>query len=763
MNYLERFQQIAQVAEAIPEEYAEGTKNRSNYVHHVLDGLALDEPCCGDRDRAEKPLGGFALLDLDLTDECNLSCEFCYTKGGHGKGNDITRTKRFLDWFVEQAPAGKAIKVNLFGGEPMLEWETVLLIDDWLKATGRKYGLQVVTNMTLLDDEKLAQAIKRRIGISPSIDGCPEAEDYHRRFKPGTVGSSELVYANAKRLLKVRPGVRARMTISPETCCMLFRSHVFLCKEVGFRTVNGILAGGAEWSDRQIAILKGQFRKLTNWWINEVNQGRYYDFYYLRNMFTGMFGQRKDSLCASGTSRIAVDTNGNFWPCHRFCNRQSHEAWKLGTIDEGVTNQALRKMIGACRVSKLFECNCVAWPSCHAHCMHELMQAKRSEIQDGRLVFAPTDITCKMWPFYWREARRALEKVKDAPIFRKRWGEAMDKAKTTTAAPAKVAAPSMQEAPRKGEDEPIHVSHIGEVGMELPLPPKVKDAPDDFIVSLVISARDEGDELVKTVESARVATTGRLEIVLVDDGSRQDTTKALQNQWPDVTVVRVGKPVGAGRGRNIGVAASTGRVVVLCDGHMRYPKGIFQELGKVAIERQCFVCPGVGSMHGGAQGYGTRLTWHRDIKIGNDYERAKEPGLRRVTGLLGACYFMPREIFEKLGGWTAQLGIWGYEEPVIGAWAYLHEVPILTDSKWLVKHLYRSERNKGNLPVPWGGPPVEDLAINIYAGHARLFSKHTNHNVWFKAELYKRYAKSPRMVDAVRGTNMMGSDIWQKE
>ena len=342
-------------------------------------------------------------FDLNLSDICNLTCDFCYTKGGCKKAYSEERVQKTFEWFFKQYQIGQTNRahVTFYGGEPLIEFEHIKHIvqeqSQIAKSKNINMVFSIVTNMTLADEEKILWCKQNRVGIHPSIDGCEEAQNMYRKFKNGE-GSANIVYKNAKILLREMPGRSCRMTVGPQTVQYTAKSIKFVCEELGFRTVNAILAGGVLWTDSQLEIFKEQITDVTNWWLDQMRQNKHYSLYHIRNMLDGMRrGTRRKKLCPSGTSRVGIDSDGNLWPCHRFCNYRTDTRFKLGTIYEGYTNQQVFEQINN---YDLYEANkekcknCRAQISCHALCMHESLEAY------GEL-FRFTDHYCKVWPFYW--------------------------------------------------------------------------------------------------------------------------------------------------------------------------------------------------------------------------------------------------------------------------------------------------------------------------------------------------------------------------
>jgi radical SAM protein with 4Fe4S-binding SPASM domain len=328
----------------------------------------------------------------------------------------MDRTKRILRYFFDQFREGadatgrehRRVGLNVYGGEPLFEWkdlqETVLWLRDSDVADTVDYHVGIVSNMVLLDEKKLDWLIEHKVSVHPSIDGNAQAEDTQRIFPDGS-GCSHIVYDNARRLLDRMGGRSCRMTVTPQTVPYVYDSIVFLCEDIGFPTVNPILAGGIKWKDDALEAFKAQITKVTDWWIDKMRQGEHYSLYHIRNMLMGLWsGQRRRGLCSSGVSRVGIDTEGNLWPCHRFCNLSSDPHYCLGNIETGYTNMEFYNKLRSYDLAQAHKdrCkNCPAVLGCHAICMHESMIE-----HDGKFAL-PASHYCKVWPFYWSEALRA--------------------------------------------------------------------------------------------------------------------------------------------------------------------------------------------------------------------------------------------------------------------------------------------------------------------------------------------------------------------
>ncbi len=112
---------------------------------------------------------------LWVTNDCNLRCKYCYANGGDKKE------------YMSLETAKKAInlikgncKLQLAGGEPLLNFELIKEMYDYLKKYKPYVKMQIQTNGTIIDD-KIAKWIRdTQIPIGISLDGTFEVNELLR-------------------------------------------------------------------------------------------------------------------------------------------------------------------------------------------------------------------------------------------------------------------------------------------------------------------------------------------------------------------------------------------------------------------------------------------------------------------------------------------------------------------------------------------------------------------------------------------------------
>ncbi|MBQ6102762.1 MAG: radical SAM protein, partial [Kiritimatiellae bacterium] len=115
-------------------------------------------------------------LTLHLTDRCNLACRYCYQRHG---ASDMPRET--AEAAIDRLATGNNPGIVFFGGEPLLRKDLMLALVDRCEAREpNRFHYKVTTNGTLLDEDFLAEAGRRRLAVALSCDGVRAAHDAFR-------------------------------------------------------------------------------------------------------------------------------------------------------------------------------------------------------------------------------------------------------------------------------------------------------------------------------------------------------------------------------------------------------------------------------------------------------------------------------------------------------------------------------------------------------------------------------------------------------
>lgn len=173
-------------------------------------------------------------LQLLVTEVCNLRCTYC----------PIKKQPVHMTWKIAKKAIDVHFKdfnpdiwylVEFFGGEPMVKFDLVKRVIEYVKTYEQKYNIRVsyrmVTNGTLVD-EKFVEFMKDNpyFYIKLSCDGIQEAHDLHRKTAAGK--NSFYLVEKALNLFKENDlfqGKRVQVgsVSSPDTVKYIYKNYKF--------------------------------------------------------------------------------------------------------------------------------------------------------------------------------------------------------------------------------------------------------------------------------------------------------------------------------------------------------------------------------------------------------------------------------------------------------------------------------------------------------------------------------------------------------
>jgi glycosyltransferase involved in cell wall biosynthesis len=209
-------------------------------------------------------------------------------------------------------------------------------------------------------------------------------------------------------------------------------------------------------------------------------------------------------------------------------------------------------------------------------------------------------------------------------------------------------------------------------------------------ISVVICALNEGKNLRNTVESYRDTLPAKSEIIVVDDGSEDGSTKFLKKWHESVHTIQT-KHIGVARARNLGAAKSRGDVIVFSDAHVQAGPGWWGPMLDILENpRAGGVAPTIADMKD------TECKgWGLELKGPNPSESwLKKPGEAPFPApLLPWCSTaMRRDTFEATGGFDAGMLRWGSidNEMSLRLWLLGYECWVVPEVEF--RHVFREKR-----------------------------------------------------------------------
>ncbi len=318
-------------------------------------------------------------LCLHIAHDCNLACRYCFAGEGEYHGDralmSLETGKKALDFLVKNSGDRVNLEVDFFGGEPLMNWETVKGLVEYGRSLEqkhrKKFRFTLTTNGVLLNDQILEFANKEMANIVLSIDGRKEVHDRMRPFRGGQ-GSYDLILPKFQKVAESRGQERYYVRGTFTHYNLDFSRDVLHLADLGFRqiSVEPVVAGPEDdyaIKEADLPRLKEEYDRLAAEMLQRRKEGRGFRFFhFMIDLSGGPCVFKRLSGCGSGTEYLAVTPWGDLYPCHQFVGK---EEFRMGNVEEGILREDIRDKFRGCHVYAKDKCRkCFARFYCSGGC-----------------------------------------------------------------------------------------------------------------------------------------------------------------------------------------------------------------------------------------------------------------------------------------------------------------------------------------------------------------------------------------------------------
>ena len=294
-------------------------------------------------------------VTIQLTSECNLRCDYCYECHKENKFMSQETIDKVCDFLLNDINKDDGflgrknltgLVIDFIGGEPLLCIDEMEYIIDKLYFGIAKIRPELLpylifsisTNGLLVLTDKAKRFFKKYqniLNISVSIDGIKELHDAHRVDSNGN-GSFDKAYEAFTYLKKTYGNVNNKMTFVPESIKYLKDSVIFLIKE-GAPSIHCNFAYEPVYTYSDAANIYESLTSLSDFLIDTKSD------VYVSILDDHILGQKninEGNYCGGTGSMLAIDVEGNFYPCIRYCpvsiGEDKAKNILLGNFNEGL-------------------------------------------------------------------------------------------------------------------------------------------------------------------------------------------------------------------------------------------------------------------------------------------------------------------------------------------------------------------------------------------------------------------------------------------
>ena len=347
--------------------------------------------------------GGSAIksMCLHVAHDCNLRCKYCFAATGDFHGARMLMPldvgKRALDFLMEHSGTRKHLEVDLFGGEPLMNWPVCVGLVKYGRELEQKFGKEIhftiTTNCVALDDEKIDFINREMHNVVISLDGRKETHDALRPTVNGK-GSFDIILKNAQKLVAGRGDKEYYIRGTFTRNNLDFLEDVKALTGFGFDQISiepVVLPPESPYSllPEHMERIEQEYDALAAYYIKaRRNPETWFNFFHF--MFDPEGGpclRKRITGCGAGTEYVAVTPDGELYPCHQFVGMPE---WKLGTLETGILRDDLQRSFLGCNVCTKEACmSCWAKYYCSGGCM-------ANAVLYGGALNHPHEISCQL-------------------------------------------------------------------------------------------------------------------------------------------------------------------------------------------------------------------------------------------------------------------------------------------------------------------------------------------------------------------------------
>ena len=384
---------------------------------------------------------GPSLHIVVVTLRCNHRCLYCQANSVSMKDTSCDMSLETADKVVDRVleTTSPSVTLEFQGGEPLANWPVVSHIIESIRRKNRKAGkslwINLVSNLTLLDEEKLDFLLKNEVNFCTSIDGPADLHDKNRVFVGGTSHADVVRWFKRihKRTAKKAFRIDALLTVTryslPRHKEIVDQYVALGARGIFLRPLSRLGLARETWD--KIGYEADQFlefyrRSLD--YILEVNKKKNFiersASIYLAKILSDQDPNFLDtrSPCGAAIGQIAYNFDGGIYTCDegRMLSRMGDESFRIGSVSEGsyqeaVSHPTVRAISVASTLDNQVKCSSCAYKPYCGVCPIQCY-AEQGDIM-GRM---PTNSRCRISMGTLDYLFEKLKDPKNETIFR-RW------------------------------------------------------------------------------------------------------------------------------------------------------------------------------------------------------------------------------------------------------------------------------------------------------------------------------------------------------
>lgn len=335
---------------------------------------------------------------LHIAHDCNLRCKYCFAGTGEFHGERMLMRadtgKRALDFLIAHSGNRRHLEVDLFGGEPLMNFSAVKEIVAYGRELEKKHGKEIsftiTTNGVGLNDEIIDYLNTEMNNVVLSLDGRKTVHDALRPTVNGK-GSYDIIVENAKKLVAKHGDKEYYIRGTFTSQNLDFTEDVKHMAELGFDRVSiepVVLGEDSPYAlkDSDLNRILSEYDTLAAYLFEREKSGKHIVFFhFMIDLGNGPCLKKRITGCGAGSEYVAITPDGDIYPCHQFVGEENY---KMGSVLSDAFNEDMQREFLDCNILTKDACKaCWAKYFCSGGCAANAYKYNGS-------IYEPHQMTC---------------------------------------------------------------------------------------------------------------------------------------------------------------------------------------------------------------------------------------------------------------------------------------------------------------------------------------------------------------------------------
>lgn len=303
---------------------------------------------------------------LMTTTACNARCHYCYEKGILPVGMTIPVAEKVAKFLAERA-TDKKMKIQWFGGEPLLNTRVMDYITKYLEDSGVTVTSSMISNGYLLNEENVEKMEKvwHMNFVQITIDGPKDTYNAIKNFKVKDANPFDTVIGNIKRVLeKTNVKIAIRINACEENIDELDELLSFISTEFKDELQTK--------KKNRIMVDFAQIYQLASNIYGEYPEGFEEKYDALKKKYSSIIKGRNHvtlikktnlQFCGADAGHmVVIHPSGQLGPCEHWTDKEI-----MGDVENGITNPEIPeawRIKGGSNLDYCKKMKCPMIPSC---------------------------------------------------------------------------------------------------------------------------------------------------------------------------------------------------------------------------------------------------------------------------------------------------------------------------------------------------------------------------------------------------------------